>query len=117
MGSEMCIRDSPTLNAELDKMSKSINNLEEAQSRMVSLRERFNQLSEGRKRFESDQPEWARHKRVQDGYEKIMNGMRSMMNDYSMSSKSFNDIAGKYLRKVNVNTVRSDISQFLSNFE
>ncbi len=107
----------PTLNAELDKMSKSIINLEEAQSRMVSLRERFNQLSEGRKRFESDQPEWARHKRVQDGYEKIMNGMRSMMNDYSMSSKSFNDIAGKYLRKVNVNTVRSDISQFLSNFD
>lgn len=107
----------PTLNAELDKMSKSINNLEEAQSRMVSLRERFNQLSEGRKRFESDQPEWARHKRVQDGYEKIMNGMRSMMNDYSMSSKSFNDIAGKYLRKVNVNKVRSDINQFFSNFD
>ena len=107
----------PKLNAELNKMSKSIINLEEAQSRMVSLRERFNQLSEGRKRFESDQPEWARHKRVQDGYEKIMNGMRSMMNDYSMSSKSFNDIAGKYLRKVNVNTVRSDISQFLSNFD
>ena len=107
----------PTLNDKLDKMSKSIIDLEGSQSRMLSLRERFDQLSEGRKRFESDQPEWTRHKRVQDGYEKIMNGMRSMMNDYSMSSKSFNDIAGKYLRKVNVKAVRSDINQFLSNFD
>tara|TARA_Y100000748_G_scaffold188276_1_gene157637 strand:- start:72 stop:911 length:840 start_codon:yes stop_codon:yes gene_type:complete len=107
----------PTLNDKLDKMSKSIIDLEGSQSRMLSLRERFDQLSEGRKRFESDQPEWTRHKRVQDGYEKIMNGMRSMMNDYSMSSKSFNDIAGKYLRKVNVQAVRSDINQFLSNFD
>ena len=107
----------PTLNDKLDKMSKSIIDLEGSQSRMLSLRERFDQLSEGRKRFESDQPEWTRHKRVQDGYEKIMNGMRSMMNDYSMSSKSFNDIAEKYLRKVNVKAVRSDINQFLSNFD
>ena len=107
----------PTLNDKLDKMSKSIIDLEGSQSRMLSLRERFDQLSEGRKRFESDQPEWTRHKRVQDGYENIMNGMRSMMNDYSMSSKSFNDIAGKYLRKVNVKAVRSDINQFLSNFD
>jgi len=107
----------PTLNDKLDKMSKSIIDLEGSQSRMLSLRERFDQLSEGRKRFKSDQPEWTRHKRVQDGYEKIMNGMRSMMNDYSMSSKSFNDIAGKYLRKVNVKAVRSDINQFLSNFD
>ena len=107
----------PILNDKLDKMSKSIIDLEGSQSRMLSLRERFDQLSEGRKRFESDQPEWTRHKRVQDGYEKIMNGMRSMMNDYSMSSKSFNDIAGKYLRKVNVKAVRSDINQFLSNFD
>ena len=107
----------PTLNDKLDKMSKSIIDLEGSQSRMLSLRERFDQLSEGRKRFESDQPEWTRHKRVQDGYEKIINGMRSMMNDYSMSSKSFNDIAGKYLRKVNVKAVRSDINQFLSNFD
>ena len=107
----------PTLNDKLDKMSKSIIDLEGSQSRMLSLRERFDQLSEGRKRFESDQPEWTRHKRVQDGYEKIMNGMRSMMNDYSMSSKSFNDIAGKYLRKVNVKAVRSDINQFLSKFD
>ena len=107
----------PTLNDKLDKMSKSIIDLEGSQSRMLSLRERFDQLSEGRKRFESDQPEWTRHKRVQDGYEKIMNGIRSMMNDYSMSSKSFNDIAGKYLRKVNVKAVRSDINQFLSNFD
>ena len=107
----------PTLNDKLDKMSKSIIDLEGSQSRMLSLRERFDQLSEGRKRFESDQPEWTRHKRVQDGYEKIMNGMRSMMNDYSMSSKSFNDIAGKYLRKVNVKAVRSDINQFLFNFD
>lgn len=107
----------PALNDKLDKMSKSIIDLEGSQSRMLSLRERFDQLSEGRKRFESDQPEWTRHKRVQDGYEKIMNGMRSMMNDYSMLSKSFNDIAGKYLRKVNVKAVRSDINQFLSNFD
>ena len=107
----------PTLNDKLDKMSKSIIDLEGSQSRMLSLRERFDQLSEGRKRFESDQPEWTRHKRVQDGYEKIMNGMRSMMNDYSMSSKSFNDIAEKYLRKVNVKAVRTDINQFLSNFD
>ena len=107
----------PALNDKLDKMSKSIIDLEGSQSRMLSLRERFDQLSEGRKRFESDQPEWTRHKRVQDGYEKIMNGMRSMMNDYSMSSKSFNDIAGEYLRKVNVKAVRSDINQFLSNFD
>ena len=107
----------PILNDKLDKMSKSIIDLEESQSRMLSLRERFDQLSEGRKRFESDQPEWTRHKRVQDGYEKIINGIRSMMNDYSMSSKSFNDIAGKYLRKVNVKAVRSDINQFLSNFD
>ena len=107
----------PALNDKLDKMSKSIIDLEGSQSRMLSLRERFDQLSEGRKRFESDQPEWTRHKRVQDGYEKIMNGMRSMMNDYSMYSKSFNDIAEKYLRKVNVKAVRSDINQFLSNFD
>ena len=107
----------PTLNDKLDKMSKSIIDLEGSQSRMLSLRERFDQLSEGRKRFESDQPEWTRHKRVQDGYEKIMNGMRSMMNDYSMSSKSFNDIAGKYLRKVDVKVVQEEINQFLSNFD
>jgi len=107
----------PTLNNELVKMSKSIIDLEKSQSRMLSLRARFDQLSEGRNRFESDQPEWARHKRVQDGYEKIMNGMRSMMNDYSMSSKSFNDIAGKYLRKVDANVIRMEINQFLSNFD
>ena len=65
----------PALNDKLDKMSKSIIDLEGSQSRMLSLRERFDQLSEGRKRFESDQPEWSRHKRVQDGYEKIMNGI------------------------------------------
>tara|TARA_B100000579_G_scaffold61899_1_gene45262 strand:- start:507 stop:1250 length:744 start_codon:yes stop_codon:yes gene_type:complete len=107
----------PALYDELDKMSKSINDLEESQSKMQSLRERFDQLSEGRKRFESDRPEWARHKRVQDGYENIMNGIRSMMNDYSMSSKSFNDIAGKYLRKVDVKMVQKEINQFLSNFD
>jgi len=107
----------PALNSELDKMSKSIIDLEESQSKMQSLRERFDQLSAGRKRFESDRPEWARHKRVQDGYENIMNGMRSMMNDYSNSSKSFNDITGKYLRKVDVKVVRKEINQFLSNFD
>ena len=107
----------PALNDELNKMSKSIIDLEESQSKMQSLRKRFDQLSEGRKRFESDRPEWTRHKRVQDGYENIINEIRSMMNDYSMSSKSFNDIAGKYLRKVDVKVVRNEINQFLSNFD
>ena len=107
----------PELNDKLAEMDKSIDDLEKAQVRMLSLRKRFDKLTEGKKRFESDQPEWSRHKRVEDGYKKIMNGMRSIMNNYSRSAESFNDIAEKYLRKVDVEDVRSDINEFLSDFD
>ena len=107
----------PILNDKLAEMNKSIDDLEKAQFRMLSLRKTFDKLSEGRKRFQSDQPEWTRHKRVEDGYKKIWNEMRSITNDYSRSAESFNDISEKYLRKVDVKEVRSYINEFLSNFD